>query len=246
VRKLPILACSLLLSLYAHASAKADVVPQAWGLRLGWSAAHFHDEYSNAFPDTRNDFTASVYARFPMWKTISLQPELGWAPKGGAGEAQIEVMQPSGPETFDVRSDHRINYVEMPLLLRLDVPARGSWMPYALLGPELAFRVGTGTSKLTFAPAAAKQSAPPPTSVRGRGATPAANIFEGAGTFDQEFDAEPIDAGITAGLGFLVPTGPVRWGLEGRYTYGLLDVRSGGGFAARNSALAVTAVIELR
>jgi len=246
VRTLRTIACSLLLVACTQRAATADVVPQAWGLRLGWSAAHFHDEYGNAFPDTRNDFTASVYARFPMWKLISLQPELGWAPKGGAGEAQIEVTGPSGAEIFNARSDHRINYLEMPLLLRLDVPTKGAVLPYALLGPELAFRVGNGTSKLTFTPAAAKQSAPPPSRARGRDATPASNIFEGAGTFDQEFDAEPIDAGITGGLGFLVPTGPVRWGLEGRYTYGLLDVCSGGGFAARNSALAVTAVIELR
>ena len=227
-----------LVCICASASADSAVVPTAWGVRLGWTAAQFLDKYGDAFPDARNDFTASAYARYPVWRMLSLQPELGWAPKGGSGETQVQLVQGGQPVTFDVQSDHRIDYLEMPLLLRFDMPMH-SLMPYALLGPELAFRVGTGHSKLTYTEAATKAA-------RGRVASPAATIFEGAGTFDQEFDAEPIDAGAIGGLGFLVESGPLRWGVEGRYTYGLLDVRSGEGFAARNSAFALTAVIELR
>src|SRR6185295_15050402 len=124
------------------------------------------------------------------------------------------------------------------LLLRLDVPTHSRVTPYALLGPSLAFRVGTGRSRLTFTsiPNSSAHRVPRPTAV----------IFEGAGTFDQEFEAQPIDTGAIGGLGAWFEVGSVRWGFEGRYTYGLLDVRTGEGFAARNSALAITTSVELR
>jgi hypothetical protein len=138
--------------------------------------------------------------------------------------------------TFDFRSVHRIDYFELPVLVRWDIPTRGSVTPYVLGGPALAFRVGNGHTNVTYT----SQTTGSPTPVR-----PAAIIDEGAGTFDTVFEAQPIDAGAVGGLGFWFVAGPARWGLEARYTYGVIDVRSGGGSAARNSAIAVTTAIEL-
>src|SRR6185503_14922379 len=136
--------------------------PETYGVRVGWISAHFNGDYGDAFPDSRDDFTAAGYTRFRLGHSWSLQPELGWTPKGGSGSTEVQLI---------------VN----------GTPTHSRVTPYALLGPSLAFRVGTGRSRLTFTsiPNASSHRVPRPTAV----------IFEGAGTFDQEFEAQPIDTG---------------------------------------------------
>src|SRR5262245_3258780 len=115
--------------------AKAATVP--WGLRVGWSGARLGGDFGESIgPDIHSDFTAGIFARFGLGSALWFQPELGWVTKGGAGDVGVPSL------LFHL--EHRASYLEVPLLMRYEVPTSGAFGPYLLLGPAPAFRIGDG------------------------------------------------------------------------------------------------------
>ena len=71
-------------------------------------------------------FVGGITAAMPIGSGFSFQPELVYAMKG--------TKTDSGGIDFSVK----LNYLELPLLVRYDVPVTGSTRPFLLAGPALA------------------------------------------------------------------------------------------------------------
>ena len=145
IRFLPAAAAALGL---VSAAAPADAISVAgYGFRMGIAAARIHGDYGDATGSERRiGFAAASFARIPVGGPFSIQSEVGWASKGAEEHIAINatVTCPSGDclETFSIPIEHRIDYLEIPILLRVDVPT-GSWFePHFLLGPGIAIRTG--------------------------------------------------------------------------------------------------------
>ena len=206
----------------------------AWGLRAGWSAAQLGGDGGSAIaPDSRSDFTMSVLGTVPIRPGLSFQPEIGWSSKGGQDDFT------TGASSFHV--EHRLDYIEVPLLLRFDLPVLGKIQPYALGGAAPAWLVGEDDSEISNTESAMTIANQP-----ARPASASANIFEELGTAGSPLPARTFDLGLVGGLGFWIGSGRVRFGFEGRYTYGPLDMVPGGEFEFHNHAFALTTGIEVR
>ena len=200
-----------------------------WGFRVGWSGARLGGDFGKIIgPDIRSDVTASIFARFGLGAALGFQPELGWVTKGGAGDV--------GPPSQDFfHLEHRVNYLEVPLLVRYEIPTRGAFGSYVLLGPAPAFRMGEVDTEESFIGKTAGV----------RPAKSSAQIFEDLGT-GTWFRAESFDLGIVGGVGAGFGRGNVRLGIEARYNYGLLDVHPSEHADLRNEVFEVTTAVEFR
>jgi hypothetical protein len=117
----------------------------------------------------------------------------------------------------------RLDYVEIPLLLMLPL-GRGATVPFVYSGPAVSFEVGCRLSD-------------------------GADCFENTLGDDEEFSGAGIgeglprrrhDIGAIIGGGVHLPLGPGALTFEGRYSFGLSDLRRGGeGEAVRNRSGAV-------
>lgn len=87
---------------------------------------------------------AAFYARLPLKGALSLQPELHYIQKGGKLEVTSTEL---GSESGELGV--RLGYVEVPVLLRLDIGS-GGWRPFLTAGPTFALRtnckISLGTS----------------------------------------------------------------------------------------------------
>lgn len=205
----------------------------AWGARAGWSGAQLGGDGGDAVaPDTRSDFTLGLFGTVPIRPGLWFQPEIGWSSKGGQDDFTIAST------SFHV--EHRLHYIEVPLLVRVDLPLLGAIQPYALGGAAPAWLVGEDDSEISNTGSTMTFTNRP-----ARPASASANIFEELGTAGSPLPAKTFDLGLVGGLGFWIGSGRVRFGLEGRYTYGPLDMVPGGEFEFHNHVFAVTAGVEV-
>jgi hypothetical protein len=119
--------------------------------------------------------------------------------------------------------DVRLDYIEIPLLLMLPL-GRGATVPFLYSGAAASFEVGCRLSD-------------------------GADCFENAVGDDEELSGAGIgvglprrrhDIGAIIGGGVHLPLGPGALTLEGRYNFGLVDLRRAGqGEAVRNRSGAV-------
>jgi hypothetical protein len=237
-------ALALLLTLLAVAPAAAGI--ESWGFRAGWSGARLGGDGGSVIaPDYRSDFTGTWFVTVPLRSGISFQPEVSWVTKGGQDDFRVTTFPSPTEVTYtDLHVEHRLHYLEVPLLIRFELPAVGPLRPFALGGTAPAWLVGEDDSEMAITGSTtgpSKQAAVPSRATRIR-----AQIFEELGTVGQPIPAQTFDFGLVGGLGFWVGEGHVRFGLEGRYTHGLLDMVPGGSFEFENQAFGVTTAIEIR
>src|SRR5262245_26962478 len=113
----------LLLLLFSGTPSTARAQVTAAGVKLG---ANFSkaivDSDTEASLDSRSGFVAGAFVRFGM-HGFALQPEVVFSMKGG--------QQPAGSDQFALK----LNYLEVPLLLRLAVPV-GHVAPFLVAGPS--------------------------------------------------------------------------------------------------------------
>ena len=171
-----------------------------YGLRTGVAASAIRSDHTGSFaPDTRAGFAGSLFCRIALGPSLSIQPEVGWASKGGAGTTA----------TTGDPFEHRVDYLEVPVLLRVG-PARGSFFePYFVLGPGIAFRTGQKT-QTDYRRVERQNPAVQP-----------ASIFEGAGTFDHP-NYRAVDFSSIFGFGLAMGNGVFRVVLDARYAAGLV------------------------
>lgn len=78
----------------------------------------------------KTGFGVGAFLEFPVNDVVSIQPELLYMQRG--------AEETEGGATYTIAVD----YVEIPVLLRLNVPVEGSVAPYFLVGPSISFKSG--------------------------------------------------------------------------------------------------------
>ncbi len=210
-----------------------------YGFRAGVAASSIRGSFDAlAGSESRLGFAGAMYCHFPLGRYFSIQPELGWASKGDEGALSFTYVPTGGPSvspvTVGLPFQHRIDYVEIPVLLRIGAPNGSLFEPYLVVGPGVAFRTGsdmdTGVSPVTFGSQRVQPAA----------------IFEQVGTFDSPRYRD-VDWSAIGGGGLAWGRAPLRIVVDTRYALGLV-----GTFAntdrsfAHNGSWITTLGIELR
>ena len=130
-----------------HAAAGAIA---GYGFRTGVAASSILGDFdAGVGSDSRIGFAGAMYRRFPLGRLFSIQPELGWISKGDQGDLAFTYVPTGGPSvspvTIGLPFEHRIDYLEIPVLLRIGASNGSLFEPYLLIGPGVAFRTGSGT-----------------------------------------------------------------------------------------------------
>jgi len=88
--------------------------------------------------DSKLGFALGVYAVVPFHPMFAFQPELMFVQKGGT-----ETDEFFGDE-FETKIT--LNYLDVPLLLRFNVPIQGNVQPYLVAGPTIGFLLSATVS----------------------------------------------------------------------------------------------------
>jgi opacity protein-like surface antigen len=83
-------------------------------------------------PSNRMGFMGGVMLVSPLGTAVSIQPELLYTMKG----AKVESLEDNFTGTV------KMNYIEVPVLLRLDLATSGGVRPFVYGGPAIAYKVG--------------------------------------------------------------------------------------------------------
>ena len=211
-----------------------------YGFRTGVAASSLLGDFDDTVgSDARTGFSAAMFCRFPLTHVLSIQPELGWTSKGDQGELDFTYVPPSGPPTpvtIGNSFEHRIDYLEIPVLLRIGAPNGSAFEPYLLVGPGVAFRTGSDMEVEIATTGAGAANA----RIR------AANIFENVGTFDSPHYRD-VDWSAIAGGGLAWGRASFRVVLDTRYALGLAGTFANADASfAHNGSWVTTLGIELR
>jgi hypothetical protein len=173
----------------------ADALPAAaqtpaFGFRIGPAFSTLASNRPDTDHGTLTTLAVSAFARLPAG-AFAVQPELFFITKGA---------RPAG----DAASDIRIDYIEVPLLLLLPIPAAPPIGYHLYLGPAPAFEVGCSP-----APDAA---------------TPGSRSCWLA---DDAEHRRKFDVGAVIGAAVSLPAGPGAVQFDARFTHGLLNLYTG-------------------
>lgn len=90
--------------------------------------------------------TATAFVRVPVASSISIQPEVGYAPRGvrvDYGEVPLE----EGGENAEVSERLEVDYVDVGLLARFAVPLAETLDASLLAGPVFSYKVGESVTR---------------------------------------------------------------------------------------------------
>ena len=82
--------------------------------------------------DSRTAIAGGIYLVFPVSPLLAFQGELLYAMKGG-------TVSGSDPEIGEYDFTFKLDYIEVPLLVRINVPTAGVMKPFLVFGPALGF-----------------------------------------------------------------------------------------------------------
>jgi hypothetical protein len=180
----------------------------AVGVYGGWDRTSLHG------PDIPGPLhtNGALGGAFLQWRLVShldFQPEIQFVQKGN------REVDNQGGGVFALRI--RLNYVEIPLLVRVSGPVLGGRItPFLLGGPEVAFKAGCRLK--TFG-------------------------LTGTFTCADLPKAKSYDYGVIGGAGVDVGVGRAHFALSARYDHGLLDVFEGND--PQNRAISVVLGVSL-
>jgi len=169
------------------------------GAKAGFSSSSFRSAEINDI-SRRNLATTGAYLNYAPGKGIfSLQPEILYAPKG------------SSFSYAGVRYEYKLNYIEVPLLLKFSIPIAKTFYPNVFAGPQAGFRLSEKRSVTS-------------------GNTQIVNTQKTNG----------VDYGGVFGAGFDIKLDNVVLGFDGRYMLGLNELETADEFDdIRNGAFSL-------
>jgi hypothetical protein len=226
-----------LVSIAGPAASGSDV---SFGFRTGVASSSMLGEYDDTVgSESRTSFATAMFCRFPLTRLLSIQPELAWTSKGDQGELAITYMPPGGPSTTPVTIglsfEHRIDYLEIPVLLRLGAPNGSLFEPYLLMGPGVAFHISSYAGKKLMHDASLNNAR-----------IQRANIYENIGTFVGP-PYRDVDWSVIAGGGLALGHAPFRIVVDSRYALGLVGTFASADHSfAHNGSWVTTLGIEIR
>lgn len=228
------------------ASAAAATAPAAsagrhpsHGLRAGLASGRLDGSYGDTFARERlAGFAGGAFATIRLGGVLSLQPELGWATKGGQSDLVVTITSSGDPPSSLSMPMHvavTLHYVEIPVLLRADLPSWGAARPYALGGPYAAYRVGGHVET---------ESGQSQTALGRR--IRMARIFEDLSSTSSADRWERFDWGLATGLGLAIGSGRPQVLLEARHSWGFVNAFPEPDFGtARNHAFTFSVGVAL-
>lgn len=127
-RSVALLALLLLLA----GDAQAQTAHPEIGLRVGGNLAQLRgsdNSLGSEATDRKLGFTVGVFAEMPLSGSLAVQPELLFVQKGGT------------EEDGDANVDFNLNYLELPVLVKYDLPVGGRLAPSLYVGPFVGYSV---------------------------------------------------------------------------------------------------------
>ena len=100
------------------------------GFEFGLNFASLHGDDVSDDLDGRTGIVLGAFLEKPLSDLLSFQPGLRYAQKGASDSG----------DGFDVTL--KIDYIEVPLLLKVNVPTAGQASPHFVVGPVLGFNSG--------------------------------------------------------------------------------------------------------
>lgn len=81
--------------------------------------------------DMKLGFAAGGFVTFSFAEMFAVQPELLYVMKGA--KSDVEFLD----ETFEVKA--KLDYIQVPVLLKVMIPTQGNFKPFVMAGPAIAF-----------------------------------------------------------------------------------------------------------
>lgn len=191
------LACAALIAIGAGAARGQTI-----GFKLGAAPANIDVDVTATTQERTTGFAGGGFIRFGSGM-LGLQAELLSITKG------TDIVGPG----FDQQL--RLEYVEIPVLVHLNLLQGSTFTPYVFAGPTVSLEAGCS----------ARDDA-------GRIDCDDSNVL---------FDRRKTDFGATGGGGFAFLAGPGAVLIEGRYTMGMTNINAGVGPSAKNRATVLMA-----
>ncbi|MBD3220555.1 outer membrane beta-barrel protein [bacterium] len=171
-------------------------------IKAGISYAQVTNDGDAGDSDHTLGLAAGVALSYDLVPGLSLQPEVLYVQQGGKYDVNVVdggMVVGSGELTWD------LDYIQVPVLAKIQLPVVGSLLPTIIAGPAFAFNV---TSDYT---------------VEGDGA-------EDSGEIE---DLKSTDLSLIFGLAMKVGAGPAGVMVEARYNHGLTDLNDAEGGTAK-------------
>lgn len=194
-----VLAAAAVFALFP-APARPEVV--GFGIKAGAALANVfgRDVYDQRF---RAGLTDGIFLTFKLGRTLAVQPELLFVMKGS------RYVNGRGPDAY--REIMSLEYVEMPILLKLYLPALRRLRAHVFAGPAPAINIRAR--------------------VEAR--------FAGEVQEESLDDIMGVDLGVAAGAGLEIPSGRGRVTVDLRWTAGLTTLSKRPDDDIRNGALSL-------
>lgn len=171
--------------LFAGTEVSQAQVSFSIGPKGGLSSSSFSGDSAGTVT-ANTSWAAGAFMNFHFLKFLAIQPELLIHQKGAS--------QKIGMRTNEIK----LNYFEVPVLLKLMVPVDNHIYPHVLVGPSFSYRMG-GTFKAT-------------------------NTESGTIVNFNEGDLKKYDTGGILGVGVDFETDHLYINLDGRYGFGFSDI----------------------
>ena len=176
-------------TLAGTANAQSGVTPpRRFGFTAGVNSSTISGSDLGDNVSRRTGFAAGALLVLPLSSNIAIEPELLYSTKG------IESHD-SG-----IDASLKMNYVQLPVLVRVEIPASGGTKPFLYGGPAISYKASCNVE------------------VSGQGT----NISSGCDNLESDTEKlKTIDYGLVAGGGLLFDVGGRKFTIGARYDHSL-------------------------
>lgn len=174
-------------------------------------------DYVNVQWDSYRRFQAGVFFSLNLSDFLSIQPEIMYVTKG-AGFTETQILE--GVAEVSLELQLKLEYVECPILLKVNFPMGGNIRPGIFGGPYVAYNMKASVLAIGEV-------------------TVAGNVVESE-EFDEEIeDVEHLDYGFVVGGCLELNMGAATVILDARYTRGLRNLLDNSGIdeVAKNQTI---------
>ncbi|MDD3642713.1 MAG: porin family protein [Candidatus Krumholzibacteria bacterium] len=175
---------TILVLVLAGAAAAAGV---GFGVKGGLNMANLHGTDAENL-DWKPGFAAGAFAEIALTPVVSLQPEV------------LYVMNGASESFLGIEIDFNLDYIQVPVLVKFDLPVAGTIVPTLYAGPYVGFLMGAEVE---------------------------ASYQGESESMDVKDYTKSMDYGLSFGAAIDVNLAAATLIFEGRYNYGLTTIDDG-------------------
>ncbi len=183
-----LVAIALFLLLMALTNVTKAQTTFAIGAKAGYSGSALSGEDAGSI-DLRETVSGGLFLQVSPAPYLSFQPEVLFRRKGAVNHN----------ETFNIREEYNLDYIETPLLLKLRVPIANAIYPNVFGGPYFAFKTNS---------------------------TYSATQTNTDISLNRSFEAKNSDYGAVIGGGVDIEVKPIFISLDARYGIGATEIEN--------------------